>query len=107
MHILVINFSAETTPEQFDDLVKADAPVFAKIDGLIHKNFIFNHEEKTYGGVYMFEGKTALKAYMSGDIFKSVIENPDWSDHLVRHYEVHSEASEIQNMLKQNTDKEI
>ena len=107
MHILVINFSAETTPEQFDDLVKADAPVFAKIGGLIHKNFIFNHEEKTYGGVYMFESKTALKAYMSGDIFKSVVENPDWSDHLVRHYEVHSEASVIQNMLKQNTDKEI
>ena len=26
MHILVINFTAETTPEQFDDLVKEDAP---------------------------------------------------------------------------------
>ena len=49
MHILVINFTADTTPEQFDNLVKADAPVFAEIDGLIHKNFIFNHEEKTYG----------------------------------------------------------
>ena len=48
MHILVINFTAETTPEQFDELVKADAPVFAKISGLIHKNFIFNHKEKTY-----------------------------------------------------------
>ena len=46
MHILVINFTAETTPEQFDELVKADAPVFAKISGLIHKNFIFNHKEK-------------------------------------------------------------
>ncbi len=46
MHILVINFTAETTPAQFDDLVKEDAPVFAEIEGLIHKNFIFNHEEK-------------------------------------------------------------
>ena len=45
MHILVINFTAETTPEQFDELVKADAPVFAKISGLIHKNFIFKHKE--------------------------------------------------------------
>jgi len=73
MHILVINFTADTTPEQFDNLVKADAPVFAEIDGLIHKNFIFNHEEKTYGGVYMFESKATLKAYMAGDIFKSVV----------------------------------
>ena len=97
MHILVINFTADTTPEQFDNLVKADAPVFAEIDGLIHKNFVFNHEEKTYGGVYMFESKATLKAYMAGDIFKSVVKNPEWSDHLVRHYEVHSEASKIQD----------
>ena len=97
MHILVINFTADTTPEQFDNLVKADAPVFAEIDGLIHKNFVFNHEEKTYGGVYMFESKATLKDYMAGDIFKSVVENPEWSNHLVRHYEVHSEASQIQD----------
>ena len=107
MHILVINFTAETTPEQFDNLVKEDAPVFAEIEGLIHKNFIFNHEEKTYGGVYMFESKGALKAYMAGDIFKSVVENPEWSDHLVRHYEVHSEASEIQDTLKQSSAKKF
>ena len=105
MHILVINFTADTTPEQFDNLVKADAPVFAEIDGLIHKNFVFNHEEKTYGGVYMFESKTTLKAYMAGDIFKSVVENPEWSDHLVRHYEVHSEASQIQDTHKRSGSK--
>ena len=100
MHILVINFNAETTPDQFNDLVKEDAPIFAAIDGLIHKNFIFNHEEKTYGGVYMFESKKALNAYLDSDIYKSIIENPDWSNHLIRHYEVHSEAAEIQNMIK-------
>ena len=92
MHILVINFNAETTPDQFNDLVKEDAPIFAAIDGLIHKNFIFNHEEKTYGGVYMFESKKALNAYLDSDIYKSIIENPDWYNHLIRHYEVHSEA---------------
>ena len=62
MHILVINFTAETTPEQFDDLIKEDAPVFAAIEGLIHKNFIFNHEEKTYGGVYPMD-LVELKIY--------------------------------------------
>ena len=53
MHILVINFTADASPEQFDALVQEDAPIFAKIDGLIHKHFIFNHEEKTYGGVHV------------------------------------------------------
>ena len=101
LHILVINFSADASPEQFDALVQEDAPIFAKNDGLIHKHFIFNHEEKTYGGVYMFESKDALKAYMDGEIYKLVIENPDWSNHLVRHYEVHAEASKIQDQIKQ------
>ena len=55
----------------------------------------------------MFENKLALQAYMSGDIFKAVIENADWSDHLVRHFEVHSEASDIQNMLKQSATQEM
>ena len=50
----------------------------------------------------MFESKDALQAYMDSEIYKSVIENPDWSNHLVRHYEVHSEASNIQNQLKQH-----
>ena len=102
MHILVINFTADASPKQFDALVQEDAPIFAKIDGLIHKYFIFNHEQKTYGGVYIFESKDALRAYMDSEIYKSVIENPDWSNHLVRHYEVHSEASNIQNQLKQH-----
>ena len=30
MHILVINFNAETSPDQFNDLVKEDAPIFAE-----------------------------------------------------------------------------
>ena len=80
MHILVINFTAETTPDQFDELVKADAPVFAGIEGLLHKNFIFNHAENTYGGIYMFESKAALENYLAGDIYASVEGNPDWSD---------------------------
>ena len=100
MHILVINFTADATPEQFDALVQQDAPIFADVEGLIHKYFLSNFEEKTFGGVYMFETQKALDAYMSGDIYKSIIENPDWSDHLVRSYEVHADASKIQDELK-------
>lgn len=101
MHILIINFNADSSPEEFDELVQQDAPIFAEIPGLTHKHFIFNHETKTYGGIYMFESKAAMEAYMAGDIYKSVIENPEWSNHLVRHFEVHEEASNIQQQLKQ------
>ena len=100
MHILVINFTADATPEQFDALAHEDAPIFAGIEGLAHEYFIDNHQEKIYGGINMFENKRALDAYLSGDIYKSVMENPHWSNYLVRHYEVQDEASNIQNKLK-------
>ena len=50
----------------------------------------------------MFESKDALQAYMDGEVYKSVIENPDWANHLVRHYEVHAEASNIQDQIKRH-----
>ena len=102
MHILVINFKAENTAEEYDKATAEIAPVFAEIEGLIIKHFLFNHEEKTYGGCYQFESKAALDAYMAGDVFKMIMENPDWSDHMVRSYEVHAEATEIQEQAKVN-----
>ena len=103
MHILVINFKAENTAEEYNKATAEIAPVFAEIEGLIIKHFLFNHEEKTYGGCYHFESKAALDAYMAGDVFKMIMENPDWSDHMVRSYEVHAEATEIQEQAKANT----
>jgi len=35
-------------------LVQEDEPIFARVDTLIHKPFIFHHEEKTYAEVYIF-----------------------------------------------------
>ena len=101
-HILVINFTADASRAQFDSLIQEDAPIFAKIDGLIHKHFIFNHEEKTYGGVHMFESKGALQAYMDREIYESVIETPYWSNHLARHYDVHADVSNIQDQIKRH-----
>ena len=100
MYVLVINFKAENTPEEYDKATSEIAPVFAEVEGLIIKHFLFNHEEKIYGGCYMFESKEALDAYRAGDIFKMIMENPEWSDHMVRSYQVHAEATTIQNQIK-------
>ena len=46
MHILIINFTANWTAEEYDQGTTELAPVFAEVDGLIVKNFLFNHETK-------------------------------------------------------------
>ena len=100
MHILIKNFKAEFLAEDYDKGTSDLAPVFAEVEELILKNFLFNHDTKTYGGCYMFENKKAMEAYKAGEIFKSIVENPDWSNFIVRDFEVHAEASEIQKNLK-------
>ena len=101
MHILIINFKADFSPEDYNQGTSELAPVFAEVEGLHVKNFIFNHETKTYGGCYMFENKKAMEDYKAGEIYKSIIENPDWTDFLVRDFEVHAEATEIQNRFNE------
>ncbi len=35
MHILLINFTADHTPDQFDDEIREGAPMFAQVEGLL------------------------------------------------------------------------
>ena len=44
------------------------------------------------------ESVTAIGTTM---VIKSIIENPDWADFVVRDFEVHAKASEIQKNLKE------
>ena len=47
MYIQIINFSMETTADEYDAATIEFAPIFANIDGLTVKNFLYNHETKT------------------------------------------------------------
>ena len=49
----------------------------------------------------MFNNKEDMESYIKGEIFKSIIENPDWSNFIERDFEIHTETSEIQKNLKQ------
>ena len=99
-HILIINFTANWTAEECNKGTTELTPVFAEFYRLIVKNFLFNYEKKMYGSCYMFNSKEDMESYIKSKIFKSIIENPDWSDFIVRDFEVHAEASEIQKNLK-------
>ena len=49
----------------------------------------------------MFNSKEDMESYIKSKIFKSIIENPDWSDFIVRDFEIHTETLEIQKNLKE------
>ena len=48
----------------------------------------------------MWETKEAMEAYKQGEIFKSIVENPDFKNVTSKEFCVHSKASGIQKELK-------
>ena len=100
MYIQIINFNWDISEKGYDEAAIEGAPIFANIDGLIIKNMLYNHETKTYGGWYMWETKEAMEAYKQGEIFKSIVENPDFNNVTSKEFCVHAKANEIQKELK-------
>ena len=85
------------TAEEYDKGITELALVFAEVDGLIVKNFQFNHETKIIWRFYMFNSKKDLEALKKREIFKSIIENPDWSDFVIRDFRY---KHNLQNLKK-------
>ena len=100
MYILIINFKADITPDEYEEIAVKDASIFANISGLKHKYFLFNHETKIFGGCYLWEDKTSLDAYKAGEIYKSIINNPDFENVTTSEFEVHEQASLTQEKMK-------
>ena len=100
MYILIINFKADMTPDEYEEIACKDAPIFANISGLKHKYFLFNHETKIFGGCYLWEDKASLDAYKTGEIYKSIINNPDFENVTTSEFEIHEQASLTHEKIK-------
>jgi hypothetical protein len=69
MSVLIINFQLNgVSDEQYRALVESAAPVFTTVPGLISKVFLADAESNIYGGVYFFESRAAIGAYLQSDI---------------------------------------
>ena len=73
MHIQVINFGISVSQEDFIPEAEGVAPVFASMPGLLGKYWLGDEESGVYGGVYIWESKTACEAYKSGEVFEAVM----------------------------------
>ena len=76
-HIQVVTFQlAGLEPDAYRAHVEASAPAFAEIPGLRAKAWLANPSTNTYGGVYAWESREAMEAYVSGPIFGALLANP-------------------------------
>ena len=95
-HIQIVTFQlAGLEPDAYRAHSEASAQTFAEIPGLRAKAWLANPSTNTYGGVYAWESREAMEAYVSGPIFGSLLANPGMAHVTTRDFSVLERPTEI------------
>jgi Putative mono-oxygenase ydhR len=95
-HIQVVTFQLEgLEPAAYRAHCEAAAPAFTEIPGLRAKTWLANPSTNTYGGVYVWESREAMEAYVSGGIFGALLANPRMAHVTTRDFGVLERPTEI------------
>ena len=95
-HIQIVTFQlAGLEPDVYRAHCEASAPAFTEIPGLRAKAWLANPSMNTYGGVYAWESREAMKSYVSGPIFGGLLANPRMAHVTTREFDVLERPTEI------------
>ena len=102
MHAQLITYQLQdiSHEEYFKQMVEPDAPVLAKVKGLISKVWLTDEEKNTFGGFYLWESKTAMENFMHSDLVKAVVSRPYVKNVSSVDYQVNQNASLITRGVK-------
>jgi hypothetical protein len=95
-HIQLVTFQlAGVEPDAYRAHAEAAAPAFTDIPGLRAKAWLADPSTNTYGGVYAWESRQAMEAYVSGPIFGALLANPGMANVTTRDFAVLEGPTEI------------
>ena len=78
MHAQLITYQLKdiSQTDYRKQMVEPDAPVLAKVPGLVSKLWLADEEKNTFGGFYLWENKTAMEDFMHSDLVKGIVSRP-------------------------------
>ena len=95
-HIQIVTFQlAGLDPDVYRAHTEASAPAFAEMSGLREKVWLADPSTDSYGGVYAWESREAMEAYVSGPIFAALLANRGVADVTTRAFGVLERPTEI------------
>jgi hypothetical protein len=94
--ILQINFNYDIPVEHLSNasLARKVAQPIADVKGLKWKVWLHNAEEKSLGGIYLFEDEDSVKAYRDSEVAK-MASSSRWSNLSVKEFDVLLDHSEV------------
>jgi hypothetical protein len=102
MHAQIITYQlgSISQADYLKKMVEPDAPVLAKVKGLISKVWLADEKKNAFGGFYLWETKEAMDAFMRSDLVKAVVSRPFVKNVSSVDYAVNEKASKITRGLK-------
>jgi len=95
-HIQIVTFQlAGLEPDAYRAHCEAVAPRFTEIPGLRAKAWLACPSTNTYGGLYAWESRETMEAYLSGPIFGALLANPGMAHVTTRDFDVLERPTEI------------
>jgi len=98
--LITYHLSDISQAEYLKQMVEADAPVLANVQGLMSKVWLADEEKNTFGGFYLWEDRAAMEAFMHSDLVRAVVSRPFVKDVSSVDFEVNENASRITRGLK-------
>ena len=74
--LLQVNFNYKVSRAEYEAAVAPYAEDIASVPGLKWKVWIMDEEKSEAGGIYYFENKKALQAYLNGPIVAWIMSHP-------------------------------
>ena len=86
--------------EYLKQMVEPNAPVLAKVPGLMSKVWLADEDKNAFGGFYLWENRAAMEAFMHSDLVKAVVSRPFVKNVSSVDFEVNENASRVTRGLK-------
>ncbi len=94
MHAQVITYRLKgLSQEQYYELCEPLAPIIAAQPGLIEKVWLADPATNTYGGLYKWQDRAAMEAFMQTDVVKGFASHPGIVELASQDYPVWEEAT--------------
>ena len=93
--ILQINMKYSAPIDQLAKAFMELAQPIADVSGLKWKVWLHNGEEKTCGGIYLFEDDASVQGYLDSEIVAGIGTNPALSDVSIKVFDVLPDHSKI------------
>ena len=70
--MIIKGLTTDLEPAEVERRYKERLPQFLQVDGLLQKYYAYDEQKNEWGGVYVWESKDAMNAYLASELRETI-----------------------------------